>query len=841
MSTLTLDGKPYAGNPHMRFNEENVASAKPRCASLLCGRLGLIAAALVVLTVGAFSASAAESYEQVMPVAARHYNSKGEASGNYSADRGEIYAINGAGMNADGLTHQSDAANKKMWMCQDLTAAFMITMATNETGEAVARDFSRIKIFNCNWSGYTNRGIKKFSVWGGDAWPDNGKPSAAWIQANFTKIDVGMEELPQAPGKTTYAGETFDLPSTLSAKYVAIVVGGSNWGDSVNFTSLSEVQFFNRVVEPGDPYLPKAELVETEDGLSVTGVVGNAAAKAGYCALADDGVHVYEAFADEPTAVGDGFALAVDTAGWVIQQSFLFYALAKNDAGVTSNKLGRVFVGGLPSDRNVWIAPADAADRHASVAANWSQGLPSPGGLPLMFSPVYGDSDVIWDTGVNGLPAIVPQAAFSEYEHTFTVDSATPTAFAPRGQDPFAVRHLRIGSTVPTAVTLGAGAYAMSETVAFGGGAGSSLVLSDGVAMTVGLGFTSSAGDVTIERGATLGVGKGYTVGSNTTVRGVVVLDHVDGGTSASLTTYSNGGVLVVDGGAVTNKACANYNATSGSSGSRVTVKNGGRLMHTGLYTYFHAYGGPLLVEVLSGGLLQINGSSSYIGCNNEGNNAYPCDVIVSNATWRTSCVCRIPRDPNGCHSHFTLVEDPGETASATFGEVELDALVAVNEKGFRTDNSITVNGGTFTASSMKIGSTGATKDGTNCFCIARANSRVTFSSLTMNENGELRIRLPAGGFILSGEAAGSPENPAVNVTGAASFNERSKIVVDASEITNKGIYTLLTARTLGGFSTPEDIASRIVVKNAHLKVEPIVDGKSVKLKFRTGLIIIVR
>lgn len=839
MSTLTLDGKPYA---HVRFNEENVASAKPRRASLLCGRLGLIAAAAIVFFAGIPSARATESLVQVMPAKARHYKSDG-TGGTNTGNRDEVYAINGAGMNADGLTHASDAANYKMWMCQNTTATFLITLATNETGEAVASAFTRIKIFNCNWTKYTNRGVKGFSIWYGDVWPSNGKPTADYLRANFTKIDVGMEELPQAPGAATYAGETFDLPSTLTAKYVAIITAGNQGDTQYSYISLSEVQFFNRVVEAGDPYLPTAGLAETDAGLVVTGVVGNAAATVGYCALADDGEHRYESFAAEPTAVGESFSLPVDTTGWVIQQNFTFYALAKNDAGVTSNRLGRVFIGGMPSDRHVWVAPADAADLHASVADNWSQGVPQNAEMPLMIYAAYGDTDVIWDSGVNGLTALVPPIEFNEYNRTFTVDSATPTAFAPRGQDPFAVRHLRIGSTVPTAVTLGAGTYAMSETVAFGGGtaAGSSLVLSDGVAMTVGLGFTSSAGDVTIERGATLGVGKGYTVGANTTVRGVAVLDHVDGGTSSSLTTYSNGGVFVVDGGSVTNKACANYNSTSGSSGSRVTVKNGGRLMHTGLYTYFHANGGPLLVEVLSGGLFQINGSSSYIGCNNEGNNAYPCDVIVSNATWRTSCVCRIPRDPNGCHSHFTLVEDPGETASATFGEVELDALVAVKEAGFRTDNSITVNGGTFTASSMKIGSTGATKDGTNCFCIARANSRVTFSSLTMYENSELRIRLPAGGFILSGEAAGSPENPAVNVTGAASFNERSKIVVDASEITNKGIYTLLTARTLGGFSTPEDIASRIVVKNAHLKVEPIVDGKSVKLKFRTGLIIIVR
>ena len=53
-------------------------------------------------------------------------------------------------------------------------------------------------------------------------------------------------------------------------------------------------------------------------------------------------------------------------------------------------------------------------------------------------------------------------------------------------------------------------------------------------------------------------------------------------------------------------------------------------------------------------------------------------------------------------------------------------------------------------------------------------------------------------------------------------------------------VHTLLTAKTLSGFSTPEDIASRIVVKNSKLVAEPYVEGNSVKVKFKTGLVIML-
>ena len=64
LTTPTLDGKPYAGNPHVRFDEGKVASEKPRRGSLLYTKLGQFAAAwvAVVCACGAGMAYAADYY-----------------------------------------------------------------------------------------------------------------------------------------------------------------------------------------------------------------------------------------------------------------------------------------------------------------------------------------------------------------------------------------------------------------------------------------------------------------------------------------------------------------------------------------------------------------------------------------------------------------------------------------------------------------------------------------------------------------------------------------------------------------------------------------------------------
>ena len=61
MKNAALSGKPYAGNPHVRFDEGEVASEKPRRGSLLYNiRLLLGAAAAAVSLVCAESAFGAD-------------------------------------------------------------------------------------------------------------------------------------------------------------------------------------------------------------------------------------------------------------------------------------------------------------------------------------------------------------------------------------------------------------------------------------------------------------------------------------------------------------------------------------------------------------------------------------------------------------------------------------------------------------------------------------------------------------------------------------------------------------------------------------------------------------
>ena len=58
MTNAILRGKPDAGNPHVRFDEGEVASAKPRCGSLL---YKLVFALVVGLIAGAVRASETRS------------------------------------------------------------------------------------------------------------------------------------------------------------------------------------------------------------------------------------------------------------------------------------------------------------------------------------------------------------------------------------------------------------------------------------------------------------------------------------------------------------------------------------------------------------------------------------------------------------------------------------------------------------------------------------------------------------------------------------------------------------------------------------------------------------
>ena len=78
----------------------------------------------------------------------------------------------------------------------------------------------------------------------------------------------------------------------------------------------------------------------------------------------------------------------------------------------------------IPSDKNVWVAPVAG---NASVAANWSQGVPTSADVILL--DVFSTADMTWDAGVNGLPdTVAAWTQTADYTGTVTFNTTYPDA-----------------------------------------------------------------------------------------------------------------------------------------------------------------------------------------------------------------------------------------------------------------------------------------------------------------------------------------------------------------------------------------------------------------------------
>ena len=156
------------------------------------------------------------------------------ATSQYNGDRAAIWLYNGAGMDEAAQTHDADAADRKMWQSGN----------NNVTGQSVRFNFGsvrrieQIKLWNFNWTNYTDRGVNGYDVLvstnSADPGTDFDNP-ARWILARSGLI------LPQAPGLSSYAGAAPVVIGT-SAQWLAIRINsrhGSNQG-----AGLSEVRFY---------------------------------------------------------------------------------------------------------------------------------------------------------------------------------------------------------------------------------------------------------------------------------------------------------------------------------------------------------------------------------------------------------------------------------------------------------------------------------------------------------------------------------------------------------------------------------------------------------------------
>ena len=94
MTNAILRGKPDAGNPHVRFDEGEVASAKPRRGSLLYTRKKAVAAALTAaITAAPLAAANGDEYQFIVsgdPIAAATVGSSSAISGEITLETGAL-------------------------------------------------------------------------------------------------------------------------------------------------------------------------------------------------------------------------------------------------------------------------------------------------------------------------------------------------------------------------------------------------------------------------------------------------------------------------------------------------------------------------------------------------------------------------------------------------------------------------------------------------------------------------------------------------------------------------------------------------------------------------------
>ena len=256
-------------------------------------------------------------------------------SGNGGGSRKALYAVNGAGMNADG-SHQSDAANNKMWeagsVSLDSPGSFKVDLGR-------VAHLNGIKIWNYNWGQYSNRGAKDVEIYytaSSEIANAVSQTPIAYIRSNWKKLKDSFE-LPQAPGKATYAGEEMITFEEVEAQWVVFVIT-SNWGGGNG--GLSEVRFYEHVVTPvlGDVSLSRTGAAT----YSLTATEDVNAANISY--ILSDGETVTT---NETTSVAEG-----GTATWAItrlaaNKTYQVSVLAANNSGTDEKVSGTLYTGEL--------------------------------------------------------------------------------------------------------------------------------------------------------------------------------------------------------------------------------------------------------------------------------------------------------------------------------------------------------------------------------------------------------------------------------------------------------------------------------------------------------------
>ncbi len=156
-------------------------------------------------------------------------------------NRFAIYAVNGSGMTGD--AHSASGANNQMWMSYSdaLPQWFKVDLGSSF-------DMNSMKVWNFNWTGYTNRGCKNVDIYYSNSGSDPGNPINNPANWNF----FGSYILTQAPGANDYGTTNAVIPdvielSGLTIRWFALKINSSYGG---SYCGLGEIRFFKDVVTP---------------------------------------------------------------------------------------------------------------------------------------------------------------------------------------------------------------------------------------------------------------------------------------------------------------------------------------------------------------------------------------------------------------------------------------------------------------------------------------------------------------------------------------------------------------------------------------------------------------
>ena len=309
------------------------SSGKSRNSKSNGRRVGMILAAFIACALAAPEARAGDLHALIDPSTLSVVANT--TSGNGGGTRKAIYAVNGAGMNADG-THQSDAANNKMWeagsVSSDSPGSFKVDLGR-------VAHLNGIKIWNYNWSGQTGRGAKEMEIYYTDSSEianATSKTPIGYIRSNWTKLKDSFE-LPQAPGKATYAGEEMITFEDVEAQWVVFVIT-SNWGGGNG--GLSEVRFYEHVVTPvlGDVSLSRTGAAT----YSLTATEDTNTADLSY--ILSDGETVTT---NGTTSVAEGGTATWTITGLTANKTYQVSVVAENSSGTDEKTVGIFYTGEL--------------------------------------------------------------------------------------------------------------------------------------------------------------------------------------------------------------------------------------------------------------------------------------------------------------------------------------------------------------------------------------------------------------------------------------------------------------------------------------------------------------